>query len=83
MKNTQKKELIVESQEQIHRRRLADYRRIKQNMKLANKEHNAQFAGNNDDFRKACEKADIPPTRCQAGKWRRKVGKAWQLKSGK
>ena len=31
---------------------------------------NQQFATNNESFREACEKADTPPTKRQAAKWR-------------
>jgi len=44
---------------------------------------NAKFAETDQDFRKACEKADIKPTRRQASRWRRKKGLAWRVATGK
>ena len=39
---------------------------------------NAKFANTDVKFRNACEKTSITPTKRQASKWRRKVGKAWR-----
>ena len=43
-------------------------------MELTNK----QFAEKNEEFKKACEKAEIKPTTRQASKWQMKKGKAWK-----
>ena len=39
---------------------------------------NEQFASQNNEFRVACENANIQPTKRQASKWRRKMGKAYR-----
>lgn len=38
---------------------------------------NRNFAEHNSDFRKACERASVKPTRRQASKYRRKFGSAY------
>ena len=38
---------------------------------------NARYAETESTFRAACKEADLPPTKRQAGKYRRKVGIAW------
>jgi hypothetical protein len=43
-------------------------------MELTNK----QFAEQNEEFRKACEKLELKPTTRQASKWQMKKGKAWK-----
>lgn len=43
---------------------------------------NEVFAATNPEFREACEKAGIQPTGRQAGKFRRKVGKAYKRTQG-
>ncbi len=39
---------------------------------------NKVFATTNKDFMAACTKADVEPTKRQASKYRRKIGKAWK-----
>jgi transposase len=39
---------------------------------------NASFAATDEEFKKACEKAGIPPSARQASKWFRKAGLAYQ-----
>ena len=39
---------------------------------------NTHFAETDAEFRRACEKVGIPPTKRQASKWRRKVGLAYK-----
>ena len=38
---------------------------------------NDAFAKTNQEFQDACSKVDVKPTRRQASKWRRKLGKAY------
>lgn len=42
---------------------------------------NRQFAHENKEFQDACSKADIPPTKRQAQKFRHKKGKAWKSRN--
>lgn len=39
---------------------------------------NDVFAATNDEFKAACEKAGVPATARQAGKFRRKAGRAYE-----
>ena len=39
---------------------------------------NAEFAGQDEAFKSACERAGIPATKRQASKWRRKLGTAYR-----
>jgi hypothetical protein len=39
---------------------------------------NKEYAKENKDFREACEKVKIEPTKRQASKYRHKKGKAWK-----
>jgi len=39
---------------------------------------NREFSQQNQDFISACIRAQIPATKRQASKWRRRVGKAWK-----
>jgi hypothetical protein len=43
---------------------------------------NAEFARTNGQFRAACERAGIEPTRRQASKFRNKTGAAWAARKG-
>ena len=57
----------------------------------AKRETNAHFARTNESFGDACRKVifknwtegeySLPPTKRQAGKWRRKMGLAWKMKN--
>jgi hypothetical protein len=42
---------------------------------------NRKFAEENEQFKAACEKAEIPPTAAQASKWRRGMGLAALFKN--
>ena len=39
---------------------------------------NKEFADKNKEFRDACARAGVEPTRRQASKWRMKKGLAWK-----
>ena len=39
---------------------------------------NTEFAANDGAFRKACQKAGVEPSRRQASKFRRKMGRAYR-----
>ena len=41
---------------------------------------NKQFMDSNEIFQAACSKANVKPTKRQAGKFRRKLGKAFAMK---
>jgi len=40
---------------------------------------NTEFAAKNEEFKKACEEANLKPTPRQASKWRNKKGLAWKI----
>jgi hypothetical protein len=42
---------------------------------------NRDFAASDPQFRAACERAGVSPTRRQASRWRRKRGSAWALRN--
>lgn len=44
---------------------------------MASESTNRDYAANNAQFRAACDEQNIPPTKRQAGKWRRKTGAAY------
>lgn len=39
------------------------------------------FAATDPQFRAACQRAGVQPTRRQASRWRRKCGSAWALRN--
>jgi hypothetical protein len=43
---------------------------------------NTEFAEKDREFRAACERAGIPPSKRQASKWRLGFGKAWDNRNG-
>lgn len=43
---------------------------------------NAEFARTNGQFRAACKRAGVEPTRRQASKFRNKIGVAWAARKG-
>lgn len=45
--------------------------------------NNQEFSKTNDKFQNACVEANIPATRCQAGKWQRQIGLAYLVSKGK
>ncbi len=44
---------------------------------------NDEFARTNAKFIEACKRANIPPTRRQAGRWRNRQGKAYLFRDGR
>ena len=42
---------------------------------------NREFSTNNKQFREACEKANVQPTKRQASRWRQQRGSAWKVRS--
>ena len=44
---------------------------------------NREFAAQDEPFNKACEQANLQPTKRQASKWRSKKGKAYARKVSK
>lgn len=52
--------------------------RAEKNAAARGEETNDLFVHRNPEFKAACEKAGIPATSRQAGKWRRKEGLAYQ-----
>lgn len=43
---------------------------------------NQQFADSNEEFRQACERAGIQPTKRQASKFKLKFGRAYECRNG-
>jgi len=39
---------------------------------------NREFSESNPEFKAACGNVQIPATKRQASKWRRRLGKAWK-----
>lgn len=44
--------------------------------------NNTEFAEKDQEFRFACEKAQLPPTKRQASKYRLKSGRAYKFRNG-
>lgn len=53
-------------------------KRAKQNSQGDNRESNETFALNNQEFKEACERGNIPATARQASKYRNGYGRAYQ-----
>jgi len=71
MNKTKFHNLSSEKQKEIHRGMVAA------GTQVPNRQTNRDFAEKNGKFRAVCDATDVEPTRRQAAKFRRKIGRAY------